>query len=95
LLGRQEVKQLLEGLKDRYNVVIDELIPDVLRLGEVQDSAILIIKRKSRIVAGKGMTIIAMIKTTKMETLISIIVVFFLLGCCVCVAIYPSTYPFP
>ncbi|WP_373768589.1 flagellar biosynthesis protein FlhA [Jeotgalibaca porci] len=36
LLGRQEVKQLLEGLKDRYNVVIDELIPDVLRLGEVQ-----------------------------------------------------------
>ena len=36
LLGRQEVKQLLEGLKDKYNVVIDELIPDVLRLGEVQ-----------------------------------------------------------
>lgn len=36
LLGRQEVKQLLEGLKEKYNVVIDELIPDVLRLGEVQ-----------------------------------------------------------
>lgn len=36
LLGRQEVKKLLEGIKDQYNVVIDELIPDILRLGEVQ-----------------------------------------------------------
>lgn len=36
LLGRQEVKELFEGIKDKYNVVIDELIPDVLRLGEVQ-----------------------------------------------------------
>ncbi|MFW8051979.1 flagellar biosynthesis protein FlhA [Vagococcus fluvialis] len=36
LLGRQEVKHLLEGIKDKYNVVIDELIPDILRLGEVQ-----------------------------------------------------------
>lgn len=36
LLGRQEVKELLEGIKDKYNVVIDELIPDILRLGEVQ-----------------------------------------------------------
>ena len=36
LLGRQEVKHLLEGIKEKYNVVIDELIPDILRLGEVQ-----------------------------------------------------------
>lgn len=36
LLGRQEVKHLLEGIKDKYNVVIDELIPDIMRLGEVQ-----------------------------------------------------------
>jgi flagellar biosynthesis protein FlhA len=36
LLGRQEVKHLLEGIKDKYNVVIDELIPEILRLGEVQ-----------------------------------------------------------
>lgn len=36
LLGRQEVKKLLEGIKDQYNVVIDELIPDILRLGEVE-----------------------------------------------------------
>ncbi|EXJ22399.1 Flagellar biosynthesis protein FlhA [Alkalibacterium sp. AK22] len=36
LLGRQEVKELLEGLKEQYNVVIDELIPDILQLGDVQ-----------------------------------------------------------
>lgn len=36
LLGRQEVQKLLEGIKDQYNVVIDELIPEVMRLGEVQ-----------------------------------------------------------
>ncbi|NLY45181.1 MAG: flagellar biosynthesis protein FlhA [Tissierella sp.] len=36
LLGRQEVKQLLEGIKDKYSVVIDELIPDIMSLGEVQ-----------------------------------------------------------
>lgn len=36
LLGRQEVKELLEGIKEQYNVVIDELIPDIMRLGEVQ-----------------------------------------------------------
>lgn len=36
LLGRQEVKELLKGIKDKYNVVVDELIPDILGLGEVQ-----------------------------------------------------------
>ncbi|KRN30734.1 flagellar biosynthesis protein FlhA [Liquorilactobacillus mali] len=36
LLGRQEVQKLLEGIKDQNNVVIDELIPDILRLGEVE-----------------------------------------------------------
>lgn len=36
LLGRQEVKKLLEGIKNQNNVVIDELIPDIMRLGEVQ-----------------------------------------------------------
>ncbi|WP_281165304.1 flagellar biosynthesis protein FlhA [Liquorilactobacillus sicerae] len=36
LLGRQEVKKLLEGIKKQSGVVIDELIPDVMRLGEVQ-----------------------------------------------------------
>ena len=36
LMGRQEVKQLLEGIKENYNVVVDELIPDIMSLGEVQ-----------------------------------------------------------
>ena len=36
LMGRQEVQQLLEGIKEKYNVVVDELIPDILSLGEVQ-----------------------------------------------------------
>lgn len=36
LLGRQEVKQLLDSIKDKYDVVIDELIPDIMSLGEVQ-----------------------------------------------------------
>lgn len=36
LIGRQEVKQLLEGIKEKYNVVVEELIPDILSLGEVQ-----------------------------------------------------------
>ena len=30
------MKELLEGLKDDYNVVIEELIPDILQLGDVQ-----------------------------------------------------------
>ncbi|MFZ7131478.1 MAG: flagellar biosynthesis protein FlhA [Eubacteriales bacterium] len=36
LIGRQEVKQLLEGIKEKYNVIVDELIPDIMTLGEVQ-----------------------------------------------------------
>lgn len=36
LLGRQEVKQLLDSIKESYDVVIDELIPDIMTLGEVQ-----------------------------------------------------------
>ncbi|MFT8459007.1 MAG: flagellar biosynthesis protein FlhA [Liquorilactobacillus ghanensis] len=36
LLGRQEVKKLLEGIKGESGVVIDELIPDIMRLGEVE-----------------------------------------------------------
>ncbi len=36
LLGRQEVKQILDSIKEEYPVVIDELIPDLMTLGEVQ-----------------------------------------------------------
>ncbi len=36
LLGRQEVKELLEIVKEDHDVVVDELIPDIMSLGEVQ-----------------------------------------------------------
>lgn len=36
LLGRQEVKTLVDGLKEEYSAVVEELIPDLLSLGEVQ-----------------------------------------------------------
>jgi flagellar biosynthesis protein FlhA len=35
-MGRQEVKQLIDGLKEKYSAVVEELIPDLLSLGEVQ-----------------------------------------------------------
>ncbi|HCX65241.1 MAG TPA: flagellar biosynthesis protein FlhA [Eubacteriaceae bacterium] len=36
LLGRQETKELIEEIKERYGVIVEELIPDILTLGEVQ-----------------------------------------------------------
>ena len=36
LLGRQEVKELIEGVKERASAVVDELIPSQLSLGGVQ-----------------------------------------------------------
>lgn len=36
LLGRQEVKELLDVVKEKNPVVVDELVPDLLTLGEVQ-----------------------------------------------------------
>jgi flagellar biosynthesis protein FlhA len=36
LLGRQETKELIEELKGNYGVIVEELIPDILTLGEVQ-----------------------------------------------------------
>lgn len=36
LLGRQEVKMLIDNIKDNYNAVVDELIPNLLSIGEVQ-----------------------------------------------------------
>jgi len=36
LLGRQEVKALIDNLKEAYPALVDELIPNVLSLGEVQ-----------------------------------------------------------
>lgn len=36
LLGRQEVKELIDSLKDKFSAVIEELVPDLLTLGEIQ-----------------------------------------------------------
>lgn len=36
LLGRQEVRTLVDGVKESYPAVVEELIPDLLSLGEVQ-----------------------------------------------------------
>ena len=36
LLGRQETKELIEELKGKYSVVVEELIPGIMTLGEVQ-----------------------------------------------------------
>ncbi|AZR73860.1 flagellar biosynthesis protein FlhA [Anoxybacter fermentans] len=36
LLGRQEVKELIDGFKEKYPAVVEELIPDLLTIGQVQ-----------------------------------------------------------
>ncbi|ADL13130.1 flagellar biosynthesis protein FlhA [Acetohalobium arabaticum] len=36
LLGRQEVQELIDNLKDDYSAVIDELIPELMTIGEIQ-----------------------------------------------------------
>lgn len=36
LLGRQEVKSLLDSAREDYSAVVDELVPDLLTVGEVQ-----------------------------------------------------------
>ncbi|WP_150267687.1 flagellar biosynthesis protein FlhA [Paenibacillus tepidiphilus] len=36
LLGRQETKQLVDNLRESYPVLVDELIPSVLAIGDVQ-----------------------------------------------------------
>ena len=36
LLGRQEVKLIIDSLREKYSAVIEELIPDLMTVGEVQ-----------------------------------------------------------
>nr|WP_253197228.1 flagellar biosynthesis protein FlhA [Clostridium algidicarnis] len=36
LLGRQEVKMIIDSVKEKYNTVVEELIPDLMTIGEVQ-----------------------------------------------------------
>jgi flagellar biosynthesis protein FlhA len=44
LLGRQEVQSLINNLKDEYSVVVNELIPNLLSVGEVQKVLINLLK---------------------------------------------------
>ncbi|SHI39748.1 flagellar biosynthesis protein FlhA [Clostridium cavendishii DSM 21758] len=36
LLGRQEVKLIVDNVKEKYSAVVEELIPDLLTIGELQ-----------------------------------------------------------
>ena len=36
LMGRQEVKTIIDATKEKYSAVVEELIPDLMTLGEVQ-----------------------------------------------------------
>lgn len=36
LLGRQETKTIIDSVKEKYNTVVEELIPDLMTIGEVQ-----------------------------------------------------------
>ncbi len=36
LLGRQEVKLIIDNIKEKYSAVVEELIPDLLTIGEIQ-----------------------------------------------------------
>lgn len=36
LMGREEVKAIMDATKEKYSVIVDELIPDIMTLGEVQ-----------------------------------------------------------
>ena len=36
LLGRQDVRGLLDTLKERFPAPVDELVPDLMTVGEVQ-----------------------------------------------------------
>ena len=36
LIGRQEVKMIIDSIKTKYSAVVEELIPDLMTIGEVQ-----------------------------------------------------------
>lgn len=36
LIGREEVKTIMDATKEKYSVVVDELVPDLMTLGEIQ-----------------------------------------------------------
>ena len=46
LLGRQEVKTLLDGIRENYPAIVDELVPTILNLGQVQRVLVNLLKEK-------------------------------------------------
>lgn len=44
LLGRQEVQALINNIKDDYNVVVSELIPNLMTIGEIQKVLVNLLK---------------------------------------------------
>lgn len=46
LIGRQETKALIENLKEHYPALVDELIPSVLSVGEVQKVLVKLLREK-------------------------------------------------
>lgn len=46
LLGRQEVRSLVDNLRENYPVLVDELIPSVLSIGDVQKVLVKLLKEK-------------------------------------------------
>ncbi|OUM96965.1 MAG: flagellar biosynthesis protein FlhA [Thermobacillus sp. ZCTH02-B1] len=46
LIGRQETKQLIDNLKEQYPALVDELIPGILSIGDVQKVLVKLLKEK-------------------------------------------------
>ncbi|YCI23692.1 flagellar biosynthesis protein FlhA [Paenibacillus sp. Z6-24] len=46
LLGRQETRSLVDNLRENYPVLVDELIPSVLSVGDVQKVLVKLLKEK-------------------------------------------------
>jgi len=46
LLGRQEVKLIIDSVKEKYSAVVEELIPDLMTIGEVQKVLQSLLKEK-------------------------------------------------
>ncbi|CAM3441186.1 MULTISPECIES: flagellar biosynthesis protein FlhA [Saccharibacillus] len=46
LLGRQETRALIDNLKESYPVLVDELIPSVLAIGDIQKVLVKLLKEK-------------------------------------------------
>ncbi|MCZ8512354.1 flagellar biosynthesis protein FlhA [Paenibacillus filicis] len=46
LLGRQETRALIENVKETYPVLVDDLIPNVLQIGDVQKVLVKLLREK-------------------------------------------------